>query len=60
MPALWLPGQFGGFATPGYLWRFLPNPVITQLNVTGVGAVTAVNHGGYQTVAVYLIWGEKT
>lgn len=33
---VWLPGQLGRFAAPRNLWRFLANPVITQLNVTGV------------------------
>lgn len=53
-----LPGQFGGFTTPGYFWRFFANPVITQFNVTGVRAIAAVNHGRDQTVAVYLICGK--
>ena len=56
---VWLPGEFGGFTTPGYLWRFFANPVIAELNITGVRAVTAVNHGRYKTVAIYLILGEK-
>ena len=52
------PEEFGRPVSTGQLWGLLPDPLVRQLDVTGVRTVAAVSVGDHG-VHTHLLWGHR-